>query len=180
MEKYSHNAERLKVHIEARTAKVRWLGEIEGCPILRSYEFGGLIVLWTAKMAVDCDGMPVNIYRDQYWQAQTSLSFEGKPINADKVPYIVVPPLIRNGVKPIVMGCQAAVVNMACGLSTPAVVADQGPENKLGEASCECAARVGLDRNPNHGGTDKHIIRYMIWPGLPAIVDGIEYELQPG
>lgn len=178
METQSKNSGRLKAHIDGRMAKVRWLGELEGCPILRSYEFDNLIVLWTAKMAVDCDGMPVNKYRDQYWQAQTSLTFEGKPINADKVPYIVVPPLIRNGVIPIVMGCQAAVINMMLGLSTPAVVADQGPSEKVGEASCECAERVGLDRNPNNGGTDEHIIRYMIWPGVAAIVDGIEYELQ--
>ena len=173
------NQEKLQTHIESRMAKVRWLGEIEGCPILRSYEFGNLIVLWTAKMAVDCDGMPVNIYRDPCYQRQTSLSYEGDPINADKVPYIVVPPLIRNGVKPIVMGCQGVIINMKHGLSTPAVVADQGPTDKLGEASCEAARRVGLDPDPNHGGTSEIIIRYMIWPGIPAYVDGLTYQLTP-
>lgn len=173
-----NNHEKLIAHIEGRSVHIRWLGEIEGCPILRSYEFGGLIVVWTAKMAVDCDGMPVNKYNDPYYQSQTSLTYGGKPINADKVPYIVVPPLIRKGVLPIVMGCQAAVINMARGFSTPAVVADQGPENKLGEASCECARRVGLDGNPNNGGTDEHIIHYMIWPGIPALVDGLNYQLQ--
>jgi hypothetical protein len=171
--------EKLRSHIAQRSQKWHWLGEIEQCPILTNDNYGNLIVIWTAKMAVDCDGMPENSYNDPYYQRETSLSYHGRPINADMVPYLVVPPLIRNGVQPVVMGCQGAIINMENGLSTPAVVADQGPEDKLGEASCESASRVGLDRDPNHGGTDEHIIRYMIWPGIPAMVDGIEYNLQP-
>jgi hypothetical protein len=158
---------------------VNVLGTLEGVSIYVIIQDGEMRVEWTANMAVDCDGMPVNTYNDPYWQSQTSLSYNGKPINANKVPYIVVPPMIRNGVEPVVMGCQATVLNTKNGKTTAAVVADQGPSDKIGEASCECARRVGLDGNPNHGGTDDNIIKYTIFPGVPATVDGITYNLQP-
>jgi N-acetylmuramoyl-L-alanine amidase len=158
---------------------IKLLGVLEDCQIWHIIQSGKERVEWTAKMAVDCDGMPVNIYNDPYWQSQTSLSHNGKPINADEVPYIVVPPLVRNGVPGVVMGCQAAAYNTEKDLSSLAVVADQGPSEKIGEASCECARRIGLDGNPNHGGTDQHIVRYVIWPGQAATVDGVTYTLQP-
>src|SRR4030095_323618 len=162
----------------ASEAESRLLGTLEGVPIFTVDKYDALRVVWVANMTVDCDGMPENDYNDPHYQPTTSLTYNSKPINADQVPYVVVPPLIRNGVDKPVMGSQATVVNLTNGLSTPAVVADQGPNEKIGEASCECASRCGLDRNPNYGGTDDNIILYMIWPGVPAKVDGITYSLK--
>ena len=130
-------------------------------------------------MAVCCDGMPVNEYDDEHWQKGTAYWNNGNFIDADKVPYIVVPPLIVEAVDPVVLGCQGCIVNLKNGLSTPAGTFEVGPDEKLGEASCEAAERVGLSRNPNNGGTDEHIILYAIWPGIAAQVDGITYKLQP-
>jgi Fungal chitosanase of glycosyl hydrolase group 75 len=155
-----------------------YVDTLEGCKIYKSYDLNVCRIVYIAKMAVDCDGMPVNTYNDPYWQRETSLFYNGSPINADKVPYIVVPPKVRNCVAPIVMGCMSLALNITNGKVAQSVVADQGPQSKIGEASCECAERVGLDRNPNHGGTDDHIICYLLWPGIPATVDGITYNLQ--
>src|SRR5262245_17892923 len=106
------------------------LDEIEGCAI---YEFYDPVfrVEWTAKMAVDCDGSGGNPDNDPYYQDDTSLHYRGEALDAYAVPFIVVPPSVRNGVKPVVMGCQAVVINLVNGLCTPAVVGDQGPSSKI-------------------------------------------------
>ena len=131
-----------------------------------------------AKAAIDCDGSD-NRHNDPYWQSDTTLIHNGKPIDAESVPYIVVPPLIRNGVPGVVMGCQARITHTHTRKSCLAVVADVGPRAKIGELSCEAARRIGLDGNPNHGGTDDPIVLYEIFPGQAAIVDGVTYDLQP-
>jgi N-acetylmuramoyl-L-alanine amidase len=158
------------------------LGKIEGCEIWQIFQGGRERVEWTAKMAVCCDGMPKNTYGDDYWQRGTayySNTTNNGYLNGDTVPYIVIPPLIRSKTKGVVMGCQGVISNTDNGENTPAICGEIGPDDKLGEASCEGARRVGLDGNPNHGGTDNKIIKYVIWTDVPATVDGITYKLQP-
>lgn len=135
-------------------------------------------VSWTAKAAIDCDGSD-NRHHDPCWQPDTTLRHHGRSIDAESVPYVVVPPLVVRGVRGVVMGCHAVVTNLKLNKTTVAVVADVGPRRKIGELSCECARRIGLDGNPNHGGTDDPCILYEIFPGTPALVDGITYHLQP-
>ena len=133
---------------------------------------------YVAKGAIDCVGSD-NRFHDPCWQADTSLHHNGRPIDAESVPYVVVPPLILKGVKPVVLGCLAKIKIVGKLGTVECVVADVGPRRKLGELSCEAARRLGLDGNPNHGGTDEPIIPYEIFPGIPAIIDGIRYKLQP-
>jgi Fungal chitosanase of glycosyl hydrolase group 75 len=161
-----------------KTITVKEVGVIAGVSI---YEFlkPALRLQWDAGMTIDCDGSGGNPDNDPYFQPETSLKNKGKSLNAYKTAFIVVPPFVIGCVKPIVMGCQAAVINLQNGLVTPAVVGDCGPTKKIGEASCKCAEDIGLDGDPNSGGTEKKIVRYMIWPGIPALVDGITYKLQP-
>src|SRR4030095_5853379 len=102
----------------AAEAESRLLGTLEGVPIFMVEKHDALRVDWVANMTVDCDGMPDNDYNDPHYQPTTSLTYNSKPINADQVPYVVVPPLIRNGVDKPVMGSQATVVNLTNGLST--------------------------------------------------------------
>lgn len=132
-------------------------------------------VHWTAKAAIDSDGVGPH-HGDKTAQDQTSY----KPdLNADEDKYIVVPPAIKDGVAGVVMGCQAQCTNSRNGKFTEAVVGDIGPHRKLGEISCACAKALGLNPSPVDGGVDEHIIRYVIYPGVPANVDGKIYELQP-
>ncbi len=178
-----HEGDVLTVQCLAKVAPApeekQLFGTLEGVEIWTSELDGQLQMEWTANMTVDCDGSGGNPDNDPYYQAETSLYHNGKPLNAYEVPFIVVPPMIRNGVEPVVMGCQAIVLNTRNSMTTPAVVGDQGPSSKIGEASCECARRVGLDGNPNTGGCDENFILYQIFPGVAAIVDGIEYSLSP-
>jgi hypothetical protein len=161
-----------------KTVTVKEVGMIAGVSIYE-FLFPVLRLQWDAGMTIDCDGSGGNPDNDQYYQDDTSLHHNGKALNAYEVPFIVVPPFVIGCVKPVVMGCMAVVINLENGMVTQAVVGDCGPQKKIGEASCACAEEVGLDGNPNHGGTDKKTIRYMIFPGIAAYVEGIQYELKP-
>ena len=138
-------------------------------------EHDDLSVHYRAKAAIDSDGVGPH-HGDRTAQDQTSY----KPdLNADEDRYIVVPPAIRDGVKGVVMGCMAQVTNTLNGRHTAAVVGDIGPHKKLGEISCACAAAIGLNPSPVDGGIDEHVIEYIIFPDVPAIVNGKQYTLQP-
>lgn len=153
---------------------MKTLGTIQGSVI--QVRADGVID-YVAKAAIDSDGSD-NRHHDPCWQPETSLKLNGKSIDAESVAYVVVPPLILLGVPGIILGCACRVTNTETGKTTLAVVADQGPARKLGELSCQCAREIGLDGNPNHGGTDAKIIRYEIHPDEPALVNGVRYELQ--
>lgn len=96
-------------------------------------------------------------------------------VDSERVPYIVVPPLVIQRTAGIVRGCRARVTNTLNGKSVDAVVADKGPVNKIGELSIAAARAVGISSSPRNGGTEKPILLYELWPG--QAVQG--YELQP-
>ncbi len=151
---------------------MRLLGTIEGEEIIE-HDDGS--VCFTSKAAIDSDGVGLH-HGDHTAQDETSY----KPnLNADTDRYVVVPPLIRNGVKAVVMGCLANVTNTKNGQHTAAVVGDIGPRAKLGEISCACASAIGLDPSPVHGGVDEHVIKYVLFPGIAAVVGDKTYKLQP-
>jgi hypothetical protein len=151
---------------------MRTIATIEGENIV---EHNDGSVTFTAKAAIDSDGVGPH-HGDRTAQDETTY----KPdLNADEDAYIVVPPAIRDGVKGVVMGCLANVENTVNGQHTAAVVGDIGPRRKLGEISCACASAIGLNPSPVSGGVDEHTIKYVIFPGVPAIVEGRQYHLQP-
>ena len=87
-------------------------------------------------------------------------------VDAETVPYIVVPPLIINKTQGVVRGCKARVTR---GTKTvDCVVADSGPSNKIGELSIAAARALGLNPSPRHGGTDSPELLYELWPGIAA------------
>ena len=111
-----------------------------------------------------------------------------KYVDSATVPFVVVPPMIIKGVAGVVMGCRAVVTNTKNNKSVEAVVADGGPSNKLGEISLACAKAIGVPagegaKHPaNSGGIDasSHVIHYQLFPGVPAVVNGVTYPLQHG
>lgn len=123
---------------------------------------------WFGDADNDVDGTP-------YWeqdlsgQAGTRWLYEGKPINGDKIPFIVVPPKIINVTPEIVGGCIGTMEyrdeQVAC------VVGDSGPTSKIGEASPAALRALGLPAPHNgNGGLDTQEILYRIWPGVPAVL----------
>lgn len=87
-------------------------------------------------------------------------------VDSETVPYIVVPPLVVQRTAGIVRGCKARVTWE--GRSVDCVVADRGPDNRVGELSIAAARAVGLDPSPRHGGTEKAEVVYELWPGIAA------------
>lgn len=98
-------------------------------------------------------------------------------VDAETVPYIVVPPEVRSRAKGVVLGCKAKLTNTRTGQSVDAVVADIGPRNKAGEASIAAARAIGIASSPRTGGVESPIIRYELFPGTPAVVNGVTYSL---
>lgn len=135
-------------------------------------------VSFIGDLDVDCDGSGGNPDHDPYFQPDTTLHFKDKALNAQEVPFIVVPPIVVRATKGIILGSQAYVTNLKTGVVIEAVVGDLGPTRKIGEGSPALAVLLGLSGNANYGGTSERIIGYEIDVGVPAIVTGITYSLQ--
>lgn len=155
---------------------MRLLGTIAGVQIVEATDAR---VVFISGAAIDSDGSGGNLDKDPFFQPDTTLHHNAKALNAYKERFVVVPPLIVQKTRGIVFGCQAFVTNLITGKVVTAVVGDLGPAAKIGEISVACAQALGLNSNPNHGGTDAKAIGYEILPGVAASVDGIVYDLQP-
>lgn len=135
-------------------------------------------VHFVADLDVDVDGLGSS-HGDPWYQPDTSLHYKGKALNADVDYYIVVPLDLPKMVKGVVMGCQGRVTNLRNGKSFSCVVGDEGPTFKDGEASRILAIALDVNPSPINGGEDNPVIYYEFWPGMPAVVDGKTYDLQP-
>ncbi len=87
-------------------------------------------------------------------------------VDAETIPYIVVPLLIIQKTVGIVRGCKARVTWKS--KFVECVVADKGPSNKIGELSIAAARATGLPSSPRNGGIEKPEILYELWPGVAA------------
>lgn len=153
------------------------IGVLERCVI--SYDPEEHRGFYFAKLAVDADGAGGNLWNDPDFAPDTSLHHEGKPLNANLVPYVVVPPLIISSTIGVMLGCRFRVTNSRTRVQVEAVCGDIGPHHKLGEGSVELARRLGIPDSPINGGESAHIIFYEFWDGVSAVVDGVTYTLQP-
>lgn len=133
-------------------------------------------ITWTAKADIDGDGTGPS-FGDPYYQRDTSLHYEGMPLNANVECYIAVPPAVEECVKATILGSQC-FLSYNGGPWFPGVVADTGPRNKLGECSEEYARVAGFPWNPNTGGVPAGV-SIIIHPGVPAQANGKTYTLQP-
>ncbi len=132
---------------------------------------------WFGDADNDVDGSPY-WNKDEYGQAGTRWTLHGKPINGDEIPFIVVPPQIINITDEIV-GCCLGQIEYK-GIVCPCVVGDSGPRSKIGECSPAALRAVGLPAPQNgNGGLDMQDMLYRIWPGVPANIKDIQFELQP-
>lgn len=150
--------------------------EIEGEKFLVSND--GKSFSFRCKLAIDSDGSG-SMHGDPDGQHDTSLHLDGKALNADKDRYIVFPPPVIEAVEGIVLGCQCHAHNLTNGLDTDAVAGDVGPKHKIGEGSVAVADALKVPDSPVNGGEDRHVIIVTVYPGVPAIVNGKQYTLQP-
>lgn len=108
-------------------------------------------------------------YRDK----TKSVSDPTAYVDAQTVPYVVVPPLIVQKTAGAVRGCRARVTWQ--GRSVDCVVADLGPTNRIGELSIAAARALSMNSSPRNGGVTAAEVFYELWPGFAAP----GFELQP-
>lgn len=145
--------------------------------VLISTAFDGRYVAFIADLDVCNDGSGPH-YDDPSYQSQTAYYNNGKFLNADKDKYLVIPPQIRKGVPPAVMGCMGRVTNLRTSVSSYAVTGEIGPDDKTGEAAY-CLAKILNPKISHNSGDGSRIYLYECWPGIPAVVDGKHYKLEP-
>ncbi|MCZ0204583.1 glycoside hydrolase family 75 protein [Streptomyces achromogenes] len=119
-------------------------------------------VFWKADLDIDCDGRPTarcNRRTDPVFAAATAvLGSDGRRLNAETLPYIVLPAPSRRwdhrafGVRG---GSVAAVVYGD--RVRYAVVGDTGPRDLIGEASYATARALGIPPDPRSGGVSSGV-----------------------
>lgn len=114
-----------------------------------------------------------------YQNATLPKSNPRRYLDSETVPFIVVENYIRRRAEGIVLGCRARVTNTQNGKSVDCVVGDLGPLTKIGELSIAAANAVGINGDPRKGGTDSPILKYELWPDVPAVVGTEKYQLIP-
>ncbi len=129
-------------------------------------------VFWKADLDVDCDGRPTarcNRRTDPLFSAATAFQqSDGRHLNAETLPYIVIPAASRvwnpraQGVRG---GSVAAVVYRD--RVQYAVVGDTGPRELIGEASYATARGLGIKADPRSGGADSGVT-YIVFKGSRA------------
>lgn len=124
---------------------------------------------WWA-LALDASGNPVKqtVNGKTYYVSTTALfdkskkeTMQARYVNSHKVPFIVLPPLLRKKAK-LRMGDFATVINKKNAKICQAVCGDVGGDSNLGEGSIALANALGIDSNPRSGGTAKDIL-YVIY-----------------
>jgi len=103
-----------------------------------------------SKMDTDCDGAPSCPSIDPHGQTQTSYSWQGKPVDALRANYYVLPSNIKSrlGSTRLGLGDIAAVIYN--GKMEFAIYADNGPTSKIGEGSVKLVQSLGF--NPYRNG----------------------------
>lgn len=119
-------------------------------------------VFWKADMDIDCDGQVTtacNADTDPWFQDDTAFHTSGdKPLSAEKLPYVVVPSSssIWNYSSAGIKGGGVVAV-IYDGKVEYAVVGDTGPDKIIGEASYATAKALGIDPDPETGGTESGV-----------------------
>jgi hypothetical protein len=128
---------------------------------------------WARDIVIlDTDNQP-KVFPGGIIASLTWYRHPGKPrndpaayVDAETVPYIVVPSLIIQETAGVVRGCKARVSWK--GTSVDCVVADKGPSGRIGELSIAAAREIDLPSSPRNGGTETPEVFYELWPGIAA------------
>jgi hypothetical protein len=101
-------------------------------------------------------------YRNPHLRADDPAAY----VDAETVPYIVVPPMIVRKTYGVVRGAKARVTWN--GKSVDCVVAELGPHDRIGEMSIAAARALGIPASPRHGGLAAPEVVYELWPDVAA------------
>ncbi|MEN9610593.1 MAG: hypothetical protein RLZZ628_1407 [Bacteroidota bacterium] len=85
-------------------------------------------------------------------------------VNSEEIPYYVLPESLMESYN-VKLGDMGYIYNQSTDMGCFAILADIGPEGKLGEASIALAQKIGLrNASPRNGGTERPQIVYIAFP----------------
>ena len=149
--------------------KLQKEGPLEIPTMVTSTNNGQTIVAFTAKMDIDADGAGSAWKSDRTGQQGTALQYrDGTSLNPTTLPYIVVPLDFGNTHPNVKLGDYVEVTySPANGKPQTyyAIVGDKGPAGVLGEGSIRLARALGINPDPNTGGTKRKEVTYRILAG---------------
>ncbi len=132
-------------------------------------------VLDPLKPFVDTEGFCVSM--TSYWREGFTKHDRRRWVDAEAVPYMVLPGSIRQACKGVVLGCKARMTRTTDGLFVDGVYADSSGSN-IGECSV-AAAKVFGEQWSASNGDERKIYEYQFWPDDPALVNGEQFRLIP-
>jgi len=137
---------------------------------------------WKADMDVDCDGLRTaacNETTDPWFQNQTSaLTSTGGWLDASTLPYVVIPlPSSRFDYRAAGLKLGSVVAVIYNGKINYGAFLDEGPNNIIGESSYAMAKSLGINPDPESGGTDSGVT-YIAFTGSNAVVTKNEDHAQ--
>ena len=89
-------------------------------------------------------------------------------VNAEEIPFAVIPSSVRMAVEPKFLGCRATIFDKKHQKQVDVVCCEIGPSHHLGEASMAACVAFGLNPDPKKGGSSDHKRwLYRFWPGEP-------------
>jgi hypothetical protein len=98
-------------------------------------------------------------------------------LNAEVIPYAVVPGWLRREAVGVILGCYGVLENLDNGLSVPLMVGDEGPA--VGEFSCAALKVINVNPDPRNGGNQNLRYRCTLFPGKQFTFNGFTYPLIP-
>ncbi|MFJ7627835.1 glycoside hydrolase family 75 protein [Streptomyces sp. NPDC097595] len=145
----------------------------------------GGAVFWKADLDVDCDGRATaacNAATDPSFHGDTAFhASDGRPLDAAKLPYVVVPApsgtwdYTKSGIR------GGGVVAVVHGEKVEyAVVGDVGPERIIGEASYATAKSLGIDPDPGSGGAPSGVTYILFKDSRVSPIEDHEAAVRTG
>lgn len=135
---------------------------------------------WARKIVILGDDNEPKLFPGGLIASKTAYKHQGRNprspdayVDSETVPYLVVPPVVINETKGVVLGCRGLI--HFGGRSIECVVADVGPKKLVGEMSIAAARALGIPPSPRNGGRKVPDVGYELWPG--QVAPG--YRLQP-
>jgi hypothetical protein len=149
----------------------------EGKPSINICGIDGAF-FWKADMDIDCDGKRTGVCNentDDAYQPETSaVDSQGRPLDASRLPYVVIPlPSRRFDYEARGLQLGQVVGVIFNGKIAFGVFGDEGPDDIIGEASFAMAKELGIPSDPNQGGVDNGVT-YIVFTGDDAVVSRLE------
>ncbi len=124
---------------------------------------------------VDEEGFCVSM--TSYWREGFEKIDRRRWVDAEAVPYMVLPGSIRQLARGVCLGCKARITRTTDGKFVDGVYGDSSGSN-IGEVSV-AAAKVFGEQWSASNGDERKIYEYQFWPDEPALVNGEQFRLIP-